>query len=153
VHVSWNSWDKRAYVTRTKTTFDTKRHWKYNLTTSHHKYLQMGKWAANSCLSNTTVNTTSTVYRQLRSIERHLLCNQSMNNSMLHGSVASLPNSVTLFSTCALLPNAVSARQVGLDWRGRDFTWAHMHQHPLGLGRLCENPIVDSIGQNNRPMR
>ena len=23
----------------------------------------------------------------------------------------------------------------------------------LGLGRLCENPIVDSIGQNNRPMR
>jgi len=23
----------------------------------------------------------------------------------------------------------------------------------VGLGRLCENPIVDTIGQNNRPMR
>jgi len=23
----------------------------------------------------------------------------------------------------------------------------------VGLGRLCKNPIVDSIGQNNRPMR
>jgi len=23
----------------------------------------------------------------------------------------------------------------------------------LGLGRLCESPIVDTIGENNRPMR
>jgi len=43
-----------------------------------------------------------------------------------------------------------------------EHTFVQLHRVPcpcvshtvitLGLGRLCENPMVDSIGQNNRPM-
>jgi len=33
------------------------------------------------------------------------------------------------------------------------FTPRTLQQQTVGLGRLRENPIVDSIGQNNRPMR
>jgi len=43
-----------------------------------------------------------------------------------------------------------------LDFKQLSNVWKYIELFDsllIGLGWLCENPIVDSVGQNNRPMR